>query len=119
MCDRPNASSAEGDKQQPAIPQRTKKALLAPACWRLERYNVRLDIPRVNDEAGNAGEPLRKESRVGVVLGQPFDHRLESHQSGRSYDACLTHPPAEHFAIPSGTQHEIRGTGHNGAQGSP
>src|SRR5206468_3286602 len=43
---------------------------------------------------------LRERARVGVIVGQPVDHRLQSHHAGRRKHAGLAHAAAQSLAPP-------------------
>ena len=60
----------------------------------LEDHDVGVDAVGVHGQAVNIGEAGGQPAGVGVVVGQPLNHRVQGHElSGRGQDAGLLRMP--------------------------
>ena len=81
------------------VPARTPSAASASSRFAgsasARAHDVRLDGRRINAPGEPLGQRLRRGAAPGVVVGQPFDHRLQRDDAGGGDDARLAHPTTE------------------------
>src|SRR5438105_5756958 len=76
---------------------------------------IRLDLLEIDRQPGR-GETLGEPSRARVIVGDPVDVVVECMEAGRGDDPGLAHGAAEQVLRPARLDHQILGTGDEGAE---
>src|SRR5690606_37633690 len=81
----------------------------------VEEDDVRLDLGRVDGNAGDLTQAGSEQLGVGVVLGQALDVVLQRVDARRGDDPGLAHRPAEHVLVAPRPLHRLPISGQHGA----
>ena len=95
-----------------------RPGLADPFPVHLKDDDVGLDAVGVHGQAIYVGQAGGQAAGVGVVVGQPFHHRVQGDQAGGGQHAGLPHSAAHHLAPPAGAGDELLGAAKHGTHGA-